>query len=65
MQRSVEEWLESKGVTLWADWDISDPGQRAKAAAWFDQQFEDFYAWLMAKLNERTAKVGLGRDVVA
>lgn len=40
--RLIDSWLESKGTTLWADWDISDPGQRAKAAAWFREQMDMF-----------------------
>lgn len=38
----VEEWLDSKPHTLWADWDISRPDRRTLAAEWFTRQVREF-----------------------
>jgi hypothetical protein len=43
----VERWLEAKGVTLWADWFISEPDRRKLAAEWFVSEVEDFYRFAM------------------
>ncbi len=31
----VNEWLQSKHVTLWSDWDIAREDRRSLAAEWF------------------------------
>lgn len=38
----IEQWLASKGVTLWADWYIEDPVQRHAAAEWFASSIQQF-----------------------
>jgi len=43
---AIEKWLMSKGTTLWADWDISQPDRRRKAAEWFAAQQADLMGWL-------------------
>jgi hypothetical protein len=40
--RRIERWLLSKHATLWADWDITDPKRRRKAAEWFLKEMESF-----------------------
>jgi hypothetical protein len=41
----IEQWLASKGVTLWGDWDITRPDRRHQAAEWFMAQVLDFGAF--------------------
>jgi hypothetical protein len=36
----IEDWLVQKQITLWADWDISEPDRRALAAEWFAHQIQ-------------------------
>lgn len=38
----VEGWLANKGVTLWMDWDISQPERRRQAAQWFLKSRDEF-----------------------
>lgn len=52
----IEEWLKSKGVTLWADWDISADDQRAKAAEWFSKQLSDYFGFAMSYHDKRIAE---------
>ena len=49
----IEEWLKSKGTTLWADWDISADDRRALAAKWFGKEISDYFAFVgqQAKLH--------------
>lgn len=42
MSDPIEDWLKSKGVTLWADWYIDDPKERKEAADWFLEQIESY-----------------------
>lgn len=41
----VERWLDSLGVTIWADWNVQDPDRRKGAATWFIKQVHDFLDW--------------------
>ena len=34
-REGVSQWLDSKHVTLWADWIVTDPGRKEKAIDWF------------------------------
>lgn len=41
----IKAWLLSKGVTLWASWDLSQPERLHEAAVWFlaqTQELSDF-----------------------
>lgn len=43
---SIQAWLESKGTVLWGGWwDVTDAHERPKAAAWFQQQIEEYEEW--------------------
>lgn len=53
LQAQIEEWLGSKGVTLWSTWNIQDPMQRREAAAWFAAQQDAFDMWLTDRLLEQ------------
>ncbi len=37
----IKTWLLSKGVTLWASWDLSQPERLQEAAEWFKAQMYD------------------------
>ena len=37
----IKEWLLSKGVTLWASWDLSQPERLHEAAVWFKAQTQE------------------------
>lgn len=37
----IKAWLLSKGVTLWASWDLSQPERLHEAAVWFKTQMYD------------------------
>lgn len=65
MIEEIEEWLAAKNVDLWANWRVSDPEQRAKAAAWFQQQMEDYDAFRMANQAKKMESTGISWDVVA
>ena len=52
MDSMVERWLESKGVTLWADWNITDPVQRRKAADWFEAQMQEWEGYKLVAVHE-------------
>ena len=41
----IEQWLDTKPSTLWADWDIEDDEQRRMAAEWLDRQLDQFEGW--------------------
>lgn len=44
LRRAIEQVLDSKGCTLWRDWEITNPESREKAIAWameFYQEVED------------------------
>jgi hypothetical protein len=41
----ADAWLASLGVTLWADWDVTDPNRRRKAAEWFVEQYDQLVAF--------------------
>ena len=58
----VEEWLESKGITLWADYDISDPARRRVAADWFSQQMAQYLAYCARQAKDNQAPVGSIRE---
>lgn len=58
----VEEWLESKGVTLWADWNISDPVRRQVAADWFSQQMAQYLAFCAKRAKDNQPAVGTIRE---
>ena len=52
MDSMVERWLESKGVTLWADWNITDPVQRRKAADWFEAQMQEWEGYKLVAVHD-------------
>jgi hypothetical protein len=37
----IKVWLLSKGVTLWASWDLSQPERLQEAAEWFKAQSDE------------------------
>lgn len=37
----IKAWLLSKGVTLWADWDLTQPERLQAAAEWFHSQMRE------------------------
>lgn len=42
----IKAWLLSKGVTLWASWDLSQPERLQEAAEWFKTQMNDCHKWV-------------------
>jgi hypothetical protein len=41
----IEQWLTTKGSTLWADWIVTSPDGRKQAAEWFAKEMLDFAIW--------------------
>lgn len=41
-QGVIELWLASKGVTLWADWDVTSQDRVQLAAQWFQKQMDEY-----------------------
>lgn len=41
MIKKIEDWLGQKGVTLWYNWDVSDPKERRLAAEAFLKELND------------------------
>lgn len=37
----ILKWLDSKGVTLWGAFDLSQPERKLQAAIWFYTQMQD------------------------
>jgi hypothetical protein len=37
----IMAWLDSKGVTLWGTFDLSQPERKLQAAIWFYTQMQD------------------------
>ena len=56
--QEIGKWLDTKGVTLWGDWDITDPKQRAEAAWWFANQMDDYQQWQRTNRNPHEIKAG-------
>lgn len=50
--RVIDRWLESKGVTLWADWEIIHPERRRLAAQWFLGELRALDLWERTVLTE-------------
>jgi hypothetical protein len=50
MKELVKDWLRTKGVTLWADWDITDHKEIEPAAAWFAKEMQSFEAWALGRI---------------
>lgn len=38
-------WLDSKGVTLWGTFDLSQPERKLQGALWFHQQMQEARAF--------------------
>jgi hypothetical protein len=59
---SIERWLQSKQVTLWANWDITQPDSLRKAAIWFNEQRNQLW---VHEYEDQQARLGAaGFDVV-
>lgn len=41
----VSAWLDTKGITLWGDYMITDPNSKRAAAKWFITQMDEFFVW--------------------
>ena len=54
----IRNWLDSKGTTLWANWIVTDPEQRAEAAWWFANQMGDYQQWQRTHRNQHEIKAG-------
>lgn len=61
---TIEEWLGTKGVTLWADWDITDPVQCRLAAEWLATQMEEYDSWSCWNPTPHEIKAGAWDVVV-
>jgi hypothetical protein len=60
----VDEWLGLKGVTLWGDWDITDPAQRRLAAEWLATQMWEYSEWAYWNPTPHEIKAGAWDVVV-
>ena len=49
LTQDFDRFLASKGITFWADWTITDPIQRRKAAEWFVKTLAEFKQWEVAE----------------
>ena len=38
----IDQWLQSKGCSLWLNWDITDKNERAEAVAYVQRLFNEF-----------------------
>jgi len=63
MLQDIDNWLKAKGITVWLNWDITDPIERRQAAEYFYSQTESFITWHLNREARRTAQSG-GFDVV-
>jgi hypothetical protein len=59
----IRDWLDSKGVTLWADWTLTDPADRDLAAMWFLREYYAFQHYQNTHRATMPAKMG-AYDVV-
>jgi hypothetical protein len=59
----IRDWLDSKGVTLWADWTLTDPADRDIAAMWFLREYHAFQHYQNTHRATMPAKMG-AYDVV-
>jgi hypothetical protein len=54
--KNICEWLRTKGITVWLNWDITDPKERREAAEYFYTQMESYINFIdlkQAKLDQR------------
>ncbi len=49
MHELVKDWLRTKHVTLWADWDITDERELDWAAEWFLLELQSFERHFMSQ----------------
>jgi hypothetical protein len=49
----IEEWLERKHVSLWANWIITDKLSREAAAKWFAREVRDLNDYIGEEKNVR------------
>ncbi len=54
----IMAWLDSKGVTLWGTFDLSQPERKLQGAIWFLTQMQELGEF------QRTVPVGENWDVV-
>jgi hypothetical protein len=59
----IRDWIDSKGVSLWADWLVTDTEQRDMAAMWFLREYHAFQHYQNTRRNMLHAKMG-AYDVV-
>jgi hypothetical protein len=50
----IKAWLLSKGITLWADWDIQTKDGLEDAAEWFHSQSLSFSKFFSDYVEEST-----------
>lgn len=60
----IKEWLLSKGVTLWASWDLSQPERLHEAAMWFKAQSDECAKFYMDSLYGARTATTTSWDVV-
>ena len=56
--QEIHKWLDSKGTTLWANWIVTDPEQRAEAAWWFANQMDHYQRWQRTHRDLHEIKAG-------
>jgi len=52
METEIREWLESKGVSLWADWLITSEDGMDSAVAWFANEVRSFATYRANKASK-------------
>ena len=53
----IEQWLGTKGSTLWADWIVTSPDGRRQAAEWFAKEMLEFAIWRSDKKRTRLSQM--------
>jgi hypothetical protein len=60
----VQEWLGTKGVSLWANWLVTSEDGMAEATDWFVAELRDFWRHRMVARNFYSDRNTVQFDVV-